>query len=151
MAGNVDVSLIKDDENIYDLNIENGDFVSNDSFETAIQMSIFGEVRADRSEVPTPEFRRGWWGNTTNRVVNYQIGSKIWLLEQARRTPTTLNLAIDYARNSLQWLIDDGHATNIEVSGEFTDEGVRLNIVIFRPQDKVQNFTFDLWDNTTTI
>jgi phage gp46-like protein len=149
--GNVDLSLIKDEEGIYDLQIEGGDFKTNDSFETAIQMSIFAEERADSSEVPIAELRRGWWGNTANRVIDYQIGSKLWQLEQARRTPTTLNLAIDYARNALQWLIDDGHATNVEVAGEFSDDGIRLFIEVSRPQNKVTNVSFELWNNTVTI
>jgi len=151
MTGNVDISLIKNDIGIYDIKVENGDLKSNDSFETAIQMSVFNEVRANVAEVPAAERRRGWWGNTSSRVEGYQVGSKLWQLEQARRTPATLAKAIDHANNGLQWLIDDGYATEKEVTGEFTANSISLSIKIFRPQDKVISQTFELWNNTEEV
>ena len=150
-TNNVDITLEKDSANIYDLQIDSGDLVSNTSFETAIQMSLLTDIRADSSEVPTPERRRGWWGNVANRTEDYNIGSKLWLLDQARNTEETLNLAIDYARNSLQWLIDDNEAENIEVTGQRSGDTIRLNIVVSRSQSQVESFFFDLWQNTKVI
>jgi len=151
MVTDVDLSLIKDAGNIYDLQIENGDFITTNSFETAIQMSLLIDRRANASEVPQPERRRGWWGNVANRVEDYDIGSKLWLLDQARSTEETLNLAINYVRISLQWLLDDNEAEEIEVTGERINSNIRIFIVVQRSQNKVESLFFDLWDNTKVI
>lgn len=149
----IDIKLTKDeDTGIYDISFENGDFKLVDNLETSLQMSIFNEVRADASEVPAPERRRGWWGNVTNMIEGDQIGSKLWLLEQERRTPTTLSLAIKYLRDALQHYIDEGLATSIEVNGEFLpDSGIRLFGKIFRPQDRITTFSYNLWENVNEI
>lgn len=151
MAQNIDLKLRTVDElgETYDISFANGDFELVDNFDTAIDMSLFCERRADRSEVPTPERRRGWWGNELSRVAGFQIGSKLWLLAQARRTQETLNKAISYAQESLQWLIEDNLAEQVVVTGEYLDDvGIRLYITIYRSQSIVESRYYDLWTET---
>ena len=97
---------------------------------------------------PAPELQRGWWGNLFNDVLNYQIGSKIWLLYQARKTQDTLNRAITYVNDGLTWLVEDGYIDRANVSGEFSLKGISLTITLYRSQNIVASFTYELWQAT---
>lgn len=149
----IDLALTQDeDTKIFDLSLVNGDFKIIDSFDTSLQVSLFADARADASEVPASERRRGWWGNQFINSLVSDLGSKLWLLEQSRRTQSVLNSAIDFARISLQWLVDEGHADDVEVSGVFLNtSGIRLTITIFRDQSRVETKFYDLWENTGNI
>jgi phage gp46-like protein len=152
-----DIAMEKDLQGNYDLVIENGRLKTTESFETAIQMSFFLDARADPSEVPIAENRRGWWGNEFGIVNGRQLGSKLWLLSQARAIQETLLKAIEYTREGFQHFVDDGHATKVEVEGELIKNeetlqgGVKLDIKIFTNQDIVIEKTFTLWLNTKQV
>lgn len=144
----LDVSTRFDNNQIFDIAFDDsGDFLMTDSFDTAIKMSFFGEVRADRSEVPSPERRRGWWGNTVN-VDNYEFGSKLWLLDQVRATQDTLNKAINYTQLGFQWFVSDNLLSKVEVTGELRPDNVKLAIVLIRSNSIVETRYFDLWQNS---
>jgi len=57
---------------------------------------------------------------------NPDFGSRLHLLKRAKNTVRTEQLARDYCREALQWLIDSGRATSIEVFTE-RDRTVDLN------------------------
>ena len=94
---------------------EGGDFITAQALETAVMISLFTDARAAPDDVlPQGETdRRGWWGNALGED---PIGSRLWLLRRARRRPETLNLARDYIREALAWLIEDGIARKVEVT-----------------------------------
>lgn len=144
----IDIQLLQDATGEFVISLENGDFKTIDSFDTSITVALFGDERADSSEVPTVENRRGWWGNSFGEDPEFQLGSKLWLLNQNRRTQETLNKAITIAQNALQWLIDDGHAESVDVTGAFTDDGIGLTITIFRSNAVTETRFFDLWNNS---
>lgn len=132
--------------------LSNGDFLTNNSFDTSLTISLFGDRRADPSEVPIVQNRRGWWGNAFNTDdIEFELGSKLWLLYQERATPATLNKAVSYAREALQWLVDDQHAQRINVSGVLSQNNIQLNIKIFRDSGVTETRYYDLWDNTGTV
>lgn len=134
---------------LYDINIENGDFQIANNFDTTLQMSLLAERRADASEVAIPQYRRGWFGNELSDIAGFQIGSKLWLLEQARRTRTTLNLAINYAKEALNWMVEDDLIESFEINGEFTGTiGIRLNITLVIAPDQIETRFLELWNNT---
>ena len=56
--------------------------------------------------------RRGSW------FQNPDFGSRLHLLERAKNTEKTAALAEEYCREALQWLIDTGRATRIDVRTE---------------------------------
>lgn len=148
----IDIALEQDEGNQVDIAIDpdTGDFLLVDGFETALTMSLFSERRADDSEVPTAELRRGWWGNTVGPE-GFEIGSKLWLLDQARRNQSTLNSAVDFSTSALNWLIEDGHLISIDVSGEFTTSGIGLNIKLNRSNSATESKSFELWENTNVV
>jgi phage gp46-like protein len=140
--------LLNNDAGYYDISLSNGDFVMMSGFDTALLMSIFCEKRAAESEIPAPEMRRGWWGNTTLGFDNYEMGSKLWLLEQARRDNTVLGLAKTYSADCLQWLISNNYAKEIRVDTSFIVGGIRIEIDIVVSLNKTISASYDLWTNT---
>lgn len=148
----IDIALIQDDLGNFDIAIDplTGDFVLVDGFETAIIMSLFCERRADESEVPVAELRRGWWGNETGPE-GFEIGSKLWLLYQARKTQTTLNDANDYANECLKWLVEDGHLVSINANSVFNENGITINIDFKRSNSATESRSYQLWENTNAI
>lgn len=113
----IDIKFTKNKDGIYDFNITpEGDFETDSTIENPINASLFTNARADASEVPIAKDRSGWWGNELYETIGHQFGSKLHLLKQRRFNEETKNIVIDYIRNGLQWLIDDGIVNNIDVS-----------------------------------
>lgn len=54
------------------------------------------------------------------------FGSRLHLLKRAKNTERTENLAVEYCKEALQWLIDVGRATKIEIFTE-RDRSLDLN------------------------
>ncbi len=133
------------------LDPDNGDLLTVDNFDTAIEMSLFNQRRATAAEEPVAELRRGWIGNAANEVTGFEMGSKLWLLMQSRLTQDVLNEAIDYTQQCLQWFIDDKLLKTITVTGTKNTNTMFLNITLFRFNDRVDSFLFDLWNNTGSI
>ena len=123
-----------------------GDILTQDFFDTAILMSFFCERRAASSEVPVSRNRRGWIGNES--TPGFEIGSKIWLYEQARITRTTINGVVDAANDSLDWMIDDDIAVSRNAFATTTTESIILGVDIARPNSPVERRFFKLWNNT---
>jgi phage gp46-like protein len=119
-----------------------GDILTADQLDTAILMSLQCERRASASEMPLPELRRGWIGNVS--TPGFEMGSKLWLYEQARVTRTTLNGLETEAMVGLQWLIDDGLAVNITVSSSING----IEGILQRPNSQTQTFFYNLWEGT---
>lgn len=145
----VDLMIKRDDEGVYDLVIENGKFKDVNSFDTAFSMIIHCERRADPSEVPTPELRRGWWGNLILSDVGFEQGSKLWLLYQERRTQDILNKAVNFVQQACEWLVEDGHLRSVDVSGELVGQGgIGLNIKYLTFDNKIEARYYEMWRNT---
>lgn len=144
--------LLNSDKGYLDFGIDsNGDFKLTGGFETAIIMSILCEVRALASEVPAVELRRGWWGNLVGDFAKYQIGSKIWLLYQSKKTVEILGLIKTYAINALQWMRDDGYIDKIETDSSFIENGIYLKIKVYRSQNLINSLGFKIWEQTNLV
>ena len=126
-----DVKFNLDSYGRFDFDIENGDLATEDGYDTMIWVSIFTDARANSSQVPTPEYRRGWLGNIVSVVPDRQLGGYLWLVDQRRLVQKTLNEAIDYTKKSLQPMIDDDICTDITVTGSFIPKyGIELDVNI---------------------
>lgn len=100
----------------------NGALLTAQALETAVMVSLFTDDRAEPDDrlAPGDTDRRGWWGNALG---DDPIGSRLWLLRRARRLPETLNLARDYIREALAWLVADGIAAKVDVTTEWAARG----------------------------
>lgn len=101
-----------------DLSLAGYDLATEDGLRTAVIISLFTDRRAEADdEIPDGgDDRRGWWADS--------LGSRLWLLARSKETPDTLARARTYAAESMQWLIDDGVATAVEVTAEWARRGV---------------------------
>ncbi|MGA4368106.1 phage GP46 family protein [Pantoea ananatis] len=127
-----------------------GDLAAGDDLQTAIYISLFSDRQAREDDDYEGEDRRGWWGDTG---ADYPIGSRIWLLRRQRLTVAVANKAIDYAKEALQWLIDDGVVTSIDVQAQIVYPS-RLNLsVTFQKPDMTRQTTkfFWVWSNSDAI
>ena len=119
-----DVALIWDNVNQRaDVAVVGNDLLLDQGLQTAVIISLAtdrlaepGDAIPDASGDP-----RGWWGDIpidpgTSDSRRYPIGSRLWLLRRSKYTDAGAGLAIGYAQEALQWLIDDGVAARVDVA-----------------------------------
>lgn len=119
----------------FGLGIEAGDLKNDNGLLAAVLYSLFTDRIANADDfIPDgTENRRGHWADP-------EEGSRLWLLNRAKQTQQTLNLAVEYCREALQWLLDDGIASSVEVEAEW----LRLYVLAVRVQiDLIDGERFD--------
>ncbi|VVD76170.1 GP46 family protein [Pandoraea eparura] len=84
----------------------------------AVYISLFSWRRALDSDPVDDDELQGWWGDTFPSVSGDQIGSRLWLLRRRTLTADTVRDAITYAQEALAWLVDDEHATAVDIRAE---------------------------------
>lgn len=112
-----------------------------DGLETAVILSLFCDRRADEAdELPDPDGdRRGWWADG-------ELGSRLWLLERSKVTTETVAAARDYAREALDWLLDEGIAASVDVVASVPRRGwIGLEITITRAGAPPAQFAY-VWE-----
>jgi phage gp46-like protein len=134
-----------------DLLFQSNDLVSDHGLKTAALISLFTDRRArDDDELPdsTSTDKRGWWGDLVSpEVEGDEIGSRLWLLSREKTTPETLTRAEQYAKEALQWMIEDGVAASIKVKAErvssYNATRLDLSVVIRKVDGSVEAMKFD--------
>lgn len=142
---NWDVDLSEGD---FGLTINQGDLDTDEGIETAIIISLFTDRRADDDDIlpnNNNTDKRGWWGDQISpEVENDQIGSRLWLLERSKTENSVLIKAKIYIEESLQWLIDDGIASKINVYVEkYLLDRLYFLIEVLRNTDIVYSKKFE--------
>ena len=122
-----------------------GDIKSDVSFDTTINCSLLTDGRADSSEVPLVERQRGTIVDLFTKKKNE---SKIWLIEQSRADLSAKNKMIDYARNALYFLVEEGFIKDLSVSAELKAEGISLFITFVRFTGVYDKYRFDAWNSS---
>ena len=107
-----------------------------DELAAAVLISLFSWRKSNPDDGVKAPTRQGWWGDTFAEAARDRIGSRLWLLQRQKVFSTTLRRAEAYAKESLQWLIDDAVVARIEVSAERsgTDQ-IALRVTCYRPDD----------------
>lgn len=123
----------------FDIEVAKNDITKDDGLETAVIISLFTDRRVGIEELPPLETdRAGWWGDMFPEIENDEIGSKLWLLMREKQTNQTLSRVVEYCKEALQWMIEDGIAESVEVSAEYPErEKLSLAISIQKPKGKV--------------
>lgn len=105
-----------------DLSIYGSDLEHDDGVSTAVLISLFSDARAPAApDTPILEQQlRGWWAEDENDP----YGSRLWTLARAKQTKETLAQALEYARASLQWMIDDQVASAVDVQTSYVGPGI---------------------------
>lgn len=113
-----------------------GDLASDAGLDTAVLLSLFTDRRLEDNDTPPDgsDDRRGWWGDQFSAVDGDKIGSRLWLLSRAKQTQDTLDRAEEYAKEALQWLLDDSVSSRIDVQASWIARGtMELDVQIYRP------------------
>jgi len=113
-----DIAVLWDSsKQVGDLQYKDGDLLREDGLTTAVLLSLFCDSRArDESGITDPDAKRGWWGDLLEPVQNVAgLGSNLWLLGRDKATQNAMNLAEQYIREALQWMLDDGVVQDIQV------------------------------------
>ncbi len=145
-----DVLIQTDSNGLYDIQIDaaSADFDSATGFESAIPVSYFSDSRAPAVQVQEAQRRRGWVGNILFADIDRELGGLLWILDQARITDDTLNLAKAFAEDSLQWMIEDGVARNITVTvAQDATRSIEIFNTITMIDNTVQRYVL-LWRDT---
>ncbi len=136
--------------------------LKDEGLRTAIIVSLMTDRRAEPDDrLPEdagdnlssnllPPDRRGWCGDALAETPGARVGSRLWLLHREKQTEETRRRAIAYIEESLQWLIDDRHAADIEVKAQWSAIG-RLDASIVIELINGGRFSLDLNNITGEI
>lgn len=141
-------------EQVADYMVENGLLADDDGLVSAALISLFSDGRAhDDDAIPdVPPGQagdpRGWWADEYSSTPGDQIGSRLWLNENAKQLPLVLTQDQERAQESLQWMLDDGLVSQIDVTATNPKSGTRLlQVVLHSPTGQLMKLQFqDFWE-----
>ena len=133
-----------------DFSLSEGQLALDDSFYTAVLISLFTDRRADPDDelAASETWRRGWWADSLPQNGVYdkdQIGSRLWLLFRCKATEATRLRAEEYAGEALVWLLEDKLVKNIRVSASWVDQTgglLQLSIALVLPNGHAEKYNF---------
>lgn len=144
----VDMAVQEDSDGIYDISIgDDGDYAAAYGYETSIYMSVECNSSAAENEVSDILRRGGWAGNEHNGTADFEVGSKLWLKHQAKKTLLDKNEAVSYVQQCLSHFVPD-RAKRVTVTGDVTNNGIVVTATILRYSGETDNILFELWDKT---
>jgi phage gp46-like protein len=85
-------------------------FDGDDALVSAALISLFTWRRGSPEEADDAGRRYGWWGGP--------IGSRLWTLSREKVLPGIVPRVRDIMSEALQWMIDDGVVTSMEMEAE---------------------------------
>lgn len=86
-------------------------------------------------------------GDTWPAVQNDRTGSRLYLLRRSKLTNKTPQLARDYVREALAWMVEDGVASRLDINAVRTGtDSLALAITIYQRDGNIHNIIFDdIW------
>ncbi len=151
MAQIIDVKIIQDPiTKLWDIAIgPDGDLVGDDSFNTTLALSIFGDQRAAPDEMTSARLRRGWIGDIIADLPGFKTGSKRWLLDQARNDENTLNIMQSLLQEKLEWMVEEKLISRVDVVTVFrTQSLMEAEVTITLLSGQTLSYLFEAWKNT---
>ena len=142
----MDIAITQDSNGQFDIALGDYDLTSDQGLRTAVLISLFTDRRADDDDqLPDgSNDRRGYWGDSYPDIDGDELGSRLWLLSREKQTTDVLIRAREYCQEALQWLIDDGIASTVEVDNEWLRQGVMaIYITITRGDGRLYQDVFD--------
>ena len=125
---------------------ENGDFVADETLETAIILSWFSDQRVEVADLPAGETKqRGFWADEYADVEGDKYGSKLWTLNRSKISNENIPLIETRAAEALTWLVDDGAAKSVAVTAELINNRLKLAATIEKPDGTKNRYGF-IWD-----
>lgn len=112
-----------------------------DPLTRAVVISLFTHRRADPDD--NADVPMGWWGDTWPMVANDRYGSKLWLLQRSKLTNALVNTVRTYIRESLQWMLDDGVVSRIDIDIQRTGINELGNSLVLWRRDGPVTISFN--------
>ena len=127
-----------------DIEFIKGKPLIDEGFQTAVFISLFTDARAeDDDNIPDrSNDRRGFWGDA---IEDEPLGSRLWLLSRSKINSDTIALIEKYSLEALQWMIDDGIVTliNINVEKDIVDrERINWEIELVKPNGITERVSY---------
>lgn len=119
-----------------DLSMIDMDLASERGLTTAVILSLFTDRRAEDDDVPPsgdPTDRRGYWADEFADVPGDKYGSRLWLLDRAKRTNDTLLLAKAYTEEALAWMLEDKVVASVVVETRYEGAALIIAVELRRP------------------
>lgn len=148
MSGGQDVAFVDINSGCPDFAIESGDLKADNGLENAVLISLYTDAYVKSEDLPQSVTKnRGWWGDSISDNGGDRIGSTMWTFDRVGKINVeTRNGVVDAAKKSLEWLIEDGIASRVFVSGSVIEnERIELSIEIYRPEGDNNFFQF-IWN-----
>lgn len=137
-----------------DYTLENGQLREDRGLETAIIQSLFTDRRAKPDDqLPHGHSdRRGWFGNRFI-LERDQVGSRLWLLSREKQTKEVVNRAREYIKESTNWLVEQGIATQVDIHVEIIGQGtLGFRLTVHKPNLNAVEFSYSyLWEDGSYI
>lgn len=103
-----------------------GNLATDGGLETAVLLSLYTDRRVGD--------QRGWWGDSLAAAAGHQLGSRLWTLGRASGSSEDRLQARAIILEALQWLVDDGVASDIQAEVLGWEGGtLRFLVSIARP------------------
>lgn len=133
-----DLRLIMSDDGA-ELAIENGLILPEKGFDTSVLISLFGGNIEDSGKV---ENKNGWWGNYS--LGGEKIQSRFQAITNGQPlTVASAKEAINAAKLDLNWLISEGVADDIELSGYIAGtKRFELTVMLIKDGTDIYNNKF---------
>ena len=143
----IDFKFKQDEFGNWDINFAGGDIETTQGLDSAIYLSILSENRASASQIKDARLRRGHFTNEFNNIQNSEVGSLVWYYSgQVVNTQSNASLIQDAIADSLSWILDQGIASDLEVSVEKKGSGLNIDIELISeltPENKYYNLFFN--------
>jgi phage gp46-like protein len=137
--------LLGDSPDFGEIDIVDGLFVNDKSFGTAAYLSLFGGNKEDGGRVRN---NKTWWGNTLEGVAeNEKMISRFQaIIDGLPMSSKNIQEAENAAILDLKWIVDEGIADKIEVSGTASSRAnFHLNVNIKASGKSIYENTFALF------
>ncbi len=144
----IDFKFKQDEFGNWDINFAGGDIETTQGLDSAIYLSILSENRASASQIKDARLRRGHFTNEFNNIQNSEVGSLVWYYSgQVVNTQSNASLIQDAIADSLSWILDQGIASDLEVSVEKKGSGLNIDIELISELTP-ENQYYNLFLNT---
>jgi phage gp46-like protein len=132
----------------WDLVVQDGGIVPDDSLAAALLVSIGTEARApDDWPLPVGETdRRGWFGEAFLPAFERPFGSLDWTLAKRLKNEATLREVRESAERALKWLMAKQIAERVVVRASWEGDALVREIDVFQPGETLPARYRVLWD-----
>ncbi len=149
------IAITSEGIDFYDLAVDDTDgeehLLLDDTFRTAILISLLTDRRCEPSEAQDPSDLGGFWGDSYPDVPGDSAGSRLWTLAGRQWNVDTQAAADGYVREALAWMVADGIISStqddIAVELEFSGHVLSGRVLITKPDSSVPEWDV-AWSRT---